>query len=130
MNKINPLYLLAFLVVILLIIYTQVLNLRKEINSNTKNMANLSKNAKLISNYKNTWEQQNTKENIQSIIANKQNATQFTTANLINLQIKEASNFVFDSTFQNLLNQPIKIHSIEIKRLSDENVSLQVEAKL
>lgn len=135
-NKINPLYILLFLIFIASIVWYKGVELKGELEISNRAVIEYEKEAKEIRDLKRIWDdKQRAKEALDLI----HNSANFQSAGIKREEIRRgvervelnSVNFTLAEQFTNrVLNAPIKIENLVIKRDNDNNMSVVVEVKI
>jgi hypothetical protein len=135
MNKINPLYALAFVVlllVFLIISSERMQSASKRVNSDILNTQSVAKELTLL---KSRWSDKKAiKERINSILLNPTVASQISkkeaSAKRYTVEFKTLDKRGFDWLMNKVLNSFLRIDKIKVDRVSKKSVYLRIEFKL
>ncbi len=135
MNKINPLYLLLFFVLVVLLMIYKVSETETQINEVIRQNAHFESDGKEISGLKNRWKDSDAVvKRIDTILSLKNFSSQISkrdkTKTGYKIVLEGLDNVTLDAFTNKLLNESIAIKSIEIERISETNATISVECEL
>ena len=132
MNKINPLYMLAFFALVSIVMMIKTASLQDEIIRTSQDNAHLEIQGQYISILKSKWkDSKKSKQRLERILSHSSIKGNVVSKNfkkglykveLTNLDVRSLDSFV-----NKLLGETLEIKSLQINRISDKNASVVVE---
>ncbi len=135
MNKINPIYILAFFVLVLIITIIQTNAIQREIVATTQLVSSIKQNGQEIASLKKHWkDSKQTLQRIEAILNQppfKQKVVQKKRkANSYSLALHHLDAPLLDKFVSKMLNEYIIVKKITIERSSDTDISIAMEIAL
>lgn len=135
MNKINPLYLLLFFVMVAALMIYKVSSTESKIAQVAQENAHAEADGKLIGQLKHRWKDSvGTQKRIDSILGlshfNQNVTKRDKTKTGYKIVVEGLDNTTLDAFTNKLLNEAIAIKSLEIERFSESNATVSVECEL
>lgn len=123
MKRLNPLYILALIITILIITFVSLNNKKDEYDSLNKSVNKLEQKAKSYRNSKDTWFNKKRVENkidkiINSSLFKKEKILKAKNGNLIKIKIESLNQKILDKFLNRVLNEKIILKKLEIKKTS------------
>ncbi len=132
MNKINPLYLLVFFLLALVLMVYKVGNTESKILSGTQHIAHYEADGKQIEQLKNRWKEASLmQKRVETLLSHKPFAPFVSQKESIKggylIKLEGVDNVTLDTFVNKLLNEAVALKSLEITRASETNASVAVE---
>jgi len=129
MNKINPLHIIALLVVIVLFVFMQIRSAKEELSADSIALKNGKEIALQTTAYRNMYiNKGNLKNTLKRIVQqNPGHLTLKQNAHTIDISSKELSLSELDSLMSRILNGAFKITKLQISKVDKKRASLQLE---
>ncbi|XOB63361.1 hypothetical protein ACMC56_06020 [Campylobacterota bacterium DY0563] len=123
MNKINPIYILAFVVVVFFISISTLNNKENEFKNLKKEITDLDTKGKIFSEYKNNWFNKNTVINkIDKIVKNaaykNEKILKTQTKNVVRIKFESNNTKLLNSFLNRVLNEKFLLKKIDIEKTS------------
>ncbi|WP_320033508.1 hypothetical protein [Halarcobacter sp.] len=123
MNKINPIYILAFVVVVFFISISTLNNKENEFKNLKKDITDLDTKGKIFSEYKNNWFNKNTVINkIDKIVKNaaykNEKILKTQTKNVVRIKFESNNTKLLNSFLNRVLNEKFLLKKIDIEKTS------------
>jgi len=135
MNKINPLYLLGFFILVFLLVVYKTEVMQKKIVLNAQNNVQIEADAKEIYLLKGRWKNQKQMIiRLKKILEHKAFASKVTKKqrkrNIYQIELKNLDYRTLDSFVNKILNEAIIIKKMTIQRNSENSASVSLECSL
>ncbi|MBN2895253.1 MAG: hypothetical protein JXK05_05105 [Campylobacterales bacterium] len=132
MKQINPLYLLLFFVLALVLMVYKVVQTESKMQESIQNAARYEADGKQIEQLKNRWKDSAVmQKRVQTLLSHKPFSAYVTKnephKNGYKVQLEGLDNTTLDTFVNKLLNEAIALKSFEISRLSESNATVVVE---
>jgi len=134
MNRVNPSYVLLFLLIVFGIVLMQNHKLQKELSMQNQRLEEMKKVAKKMGALKNYWGDKKEQKKrvlafvkepfVAKFLKNSQKSTDRYKIFLKNVDAKSA-----DLIFNKILNEFVKVNSVQIRRRDEKSVDIQMEFK-
>ncbi len=135
MNKINPIYILGFFVLVLIIVIFQNFSIKNKILETTQQVSSIKQNGQVIASLKKHWKNPaQSQKSIDAIL----NHRDFK-ANVVKLKKKASSYKIslhnldakkLDKLVGKILNEYVILKKITIDRIAENNISMKMEIEL
>ncbi|MEA2111652.1 MAG: hypothetical protein U9P71_06340 [Campylobacterota bacterium] len=135
MNKINPLYILIFFILVLLLMIVQNITMQNKIMEASQQISIIKKVGQEISSLKEHWKNPTqAKKNIDALLNNrtfKKSVTkQEKKSNLYKIALKDLNAVTLDKFMSKILNEYVVIKKISIDRVAEDKISIAMEIEL
>ncbi len=129
-KRINPLFLVGALFLILILLWVGVQSTRLNIEQDRIDLANYEAKAKGLKDLKSSWDSKKTFSKINSIISGlnlKSKTNLKDSPGKIYMDAKNLDKKQIDLLAKKILNETFEIAKINIKRIDDKNLELHIE---
>ncbi len=129
-KRINPFIVVGIMIAILLVLFIVVQSKKSSILEQNSNLASYTSQARSLKDLKSTWNSKQTLPKLNSIISNpsvKKKSFIRKLANKIVLDAKGLTRSEVDMVIKKLLNSAFEIKKINIQRVDDKQLNINVE---
>ncbi len=128
MNRLNPIYVLALVAVILFISFNMLFNIESEYNSAYKEKNSLGAKAQAFNEYKSRWfDKKSVEKRIDMLLKNSsfqnEKVLKVVNSNLIKIKIESKNQKILQTFLTRILNEKIMINKLQIEK---DFISLEV----
>ncbi len=131
MNKLNPMYILVFIITLFIVSTSMLSTQKKEYVELSKDFINISIKSKNYKEYKDTWF--NTKRVLKSLDAilrtsnfKKEKILKVQNSNIIKVKIESSNPRTLDKFLKRVLNEKFRIRTLSIKK---QSISIEIGLK-
>lgn len=135
MNKINPLYIIALLLFLLLLLVYKNSTMQTKLQTVEINNKNSLKEAKEIASLKRSFKSENrNKTALNSILNHPQlkryNAQKEVSKSRMSIKLENIDKKAFDTLSSKIFNSTLKIDSFIFERINENNITVEAEVRL
>ncbi len=128
MNRLNPIYVLALVAVILFVSFSMLFNIEGEYNSLYKEKNSLGAKAQTYNEYKSSWfDKKSVEKRIDMILKNSsfqnEKVLKVVNSNLIKIKIESKNQKILQTFLTRILNEKFMINKLQIEK---DFISLEV----